>query len=233
MTGTPWLAGWNYRVLHALFRALPHSSSTDTLFQFWFFDHLASGWVFAAAFFIIWNLDDGLTRWRRVKLLQMVVAFAIALAISLLVRPWVAWPAPARNPQFLDLYPRYLWGNGSSNSFPSHSTLAYFTVAAGLWPISRRASGLLSLFVLAAISIPRIYLGGHYPIDVIFSLVLVLLVLPLTWRWPVPATVADWLHRPAKRIGLREVLLFLWLFELGESFRGLTNILGHFTHALR
>lgn len=61
--------------------------------------------------------------------------------------------------------PGYFWGNGTFNSFPSHATLAYFAVAAGLWSLNRRLGLTLALLVLGLVSLPRIYLGGHYPID--------------------------------------------------------------------
>jgi len=229
----PWFSEWNYRTLQALFHVLPHRGSTDTLFDFLDFNQLVSTWIFAASFYLFWIIDYGRTMWRRCRLFQIVVAFGIAIPITLIVRPWISWPAPVLNPRFRVLYPSYFWGNGNLNSFPSHSTLAYFMVAAGVWPLNRRASLWLSVGVLTLISLPRLYVGGHYPIDVLASLVLVIVVLALVWRWQVPASVASWLVRSGPGTFLREFLLILWVFELGEGFRGSTNILFEIRHYLR
>ncbi len=98
------------------------------------------------------------------------------------------------NPTFQGLYTRYLWNTGTADCFPSHSTLIYFTVAAGFWPLSRWVSLILSAAVQGMISLPRVYVGGHYPIDVLASLLLTLLILPLAWRWRVPEAVTNWLN---------------------------------------
>jgi membrane-associated phospholipid phosphatase len=217
-------------LLQKLFQAIPHGAASDTLFDFLVSDSLASTWVFAAAFYLSWSRDDDRTAWRRGRLLQTVVAFSIVLFISLIVRPWMHWPAPALNPDFQALYPRYFWNNGSLDSFPSHSTLAYFTVSAGLWPLNRRVSLILSAVVLGLVSLPRMYVGGHYPIDVLASLALAATVLPLVWRWRVPEPVANWLTEKGRATRLRELALILWVFELGEGFKGSTYILATIRH---
>lgn len=226
----PSTGGWNYYLLQKLFQAIPHGAASDTLFDFLVSDSLASTWVFAAAFYLYWRRQEEAATWRRWRLLQVVVAFAVVLVISLLVRPWISWPAPALNPEFRTLYPRYFWREGSFDSFPSHSTLAYFTVSAGLWPLSRRVSVLLSAAVLGLVSLPRMYVGGHYPIDVLASLVLAAAVLPLVWRWRVPKKVGRWLTNEGRGSRLRELALILWVFELGEGFKGSTYILATIRH---
>jgi membrane-associated phospholipid phosphatase len=218
--------------MQLLFQAIPHRGRTDTLFDFLTSDSLVSCWVFAAAFYLFWSMDDGRMAWRRGRLLQIVAAFAIVLVISFLVRPWISWPAPALDPAFRELYPTAFWKNGSADSFPSHSTLAYFTVSAGFWPLSRRLSLLLTAAVLGLISLPRIYVGGHYPIDVLASLLLVVLVLPLVWLWRIPQPVSNWLTSGGAGSRLRELLLILWVFELGEGFKGSTYILATMCHCL-
>jgi len=227
MLHEPFLSDWNYRVIQLLFRLVPHDTVTDTIFGFVVFNPLLSTWIFAACFYIFWAIEDSRTVWRRTRLFQTVFAFAVALTITLVIRPWIAWPAPSLIPRFQVLYPDYLWGGGSGNSFPSHSTLTYFMIAAGLWPLHRRVSLLLSLLVIGVISVPRVYVGGHYPIDILASLVLVVLVLSLVSRWPVPLFIANWLARSGPGTYPRELLLILWVFEVGEGFRGSASILKH------
>lgn len=226
----PWFSAWNCRLLRLLFWAVPHRGRTDTVFDFLVFNHLATSWIFAACFYVLWAMEDSRQGWRRRRLLQVPVAFCVALLITLIVRPWISWPPPVLNPAFRPLYPSYFWSNSNPDSFPSHATLLYFVVAAGIWPLKKWLSVVLGVLVLLLISLPRIYVGGHYPIDVLASLLLVVLVLPLVWRWPVPEPVSRWLVTQEPSRIIREVLVILWVFELGESFGSITSVLRRFWH---
>jgi membrane-associated phospholipid phosphatase len=232
MIQQPWFPEWNYRMLQTLFQVTPHNGITDTLFDWLVRDRLLSTWVFAAAFYVSWAIDDEKTAWRRVRLFQFVNALAIAVVITLIVRPWIAWPAPVMNPVFRNLYPTYFWNNGNLNCFPSHATLAYFMLAAGLWPLSRFISIILGVLVLGLVSLPRVYIGGHYPIDVLASLVIGLAVISVIWQCPVSPSIVGWLTQKGRKTVLRELLLILWVFELGEGFGGTMNLVNKIRHWL-
>jgi hypothetical protein len=92
-------------------------------------------------------------------------------------------------------------------------------IAVGFWPLNRRLSLSLSAMTLLFISLPRVYAGGHYPIDVLFSCLLGILVLIAVWRWSFPVDLSNW--SVEKKLGetIRDLVLFLWTFELGEGFR--------------
>jgi membrane-associated phospholipid phosphatase len=232
MTPEPWFSDWNYEVMRHLFGIIPHNTSTDNAFEFLSRNHLASTWIFAAVFYVFWSIQDSRTPWRRSHLFQIIVAFGIAVLISLVVRPWIAWPAPALSPRFQTFYPSYFWRNGSYNSFPSHSTLAYILVSVGVGRLNWRIGVVLSVLVIPLISLPVIYVGGHYPIDIISSIVLAIFVLVLVWQWSAPVPLANWLARPGRKAAVRELLLILWIFELAEGFRSATNILISVKHYL-
>ncbi len=219
MAADPWFSSWNYDLLQILFRHIPHSEITDECCKVLLSTPLLSTWVFAACFYRYWTKDDEQRARRRRYLVSAVAAFGIASLVTLILRPWIYWPAPVLSPKFQPLFPRVLWGNGSENCFPSHSTLAYFTIGAGFWPLNRRLSVLLSVMALLFISFPRVYAGGHYPVDVLFSCILGVLVLVSMWRWPVFASMSNW--PPARNLpgALQELIFFLWVFELGEGFR--------------
>jgi len=222
----PWFSHWNYIALEALFRLIHHSPNTDDWFGLLITYPFLGTWFFAVVFYLLWARDDEQQSRRRTCLLRTVVAVGAAFLFTAVIRPWIGWPAPVLNPTFQPLFPRYLWGVGSRNCFPSHSTLAYFTVTMGLWPLKRGLSVLLSLLVLAFVSTPRVYLGGHYPIDVAFSCVLGLCALICVWRLPVPNRVSNWLIRRGTGTTVRDFLFFLWTFELGEGFRGAEFVSG-------
>ena len=71
------------------------------------------------------------------------------------------------------------------NSFPSDHMMFFFALGAGLWTLNRAVGAVAFIWTLLVIGFPRIYLGIHYPSDVIagalFGLVgmKVFLALPL------------------------------------------------------
>jgi len=223
----PWFSDWNYGLLTWLSRYLPHSNTTDDLAVFLIFNPIISSWIFAACFYLLWTKNDDQQVRRRQYLIASFIAFCISCLVTLVVRPWIHWPAPVVNGHFRHLFPSYFWAYGNYNSFPSHSTLAYFGVAVGLWPLNRRLSTFLAGFVLLFISLPRVYAGGHYPIDVLFSCVLAIVTLLAVWRWaPIEGLQSRWLNDQKSFREVPNLLFFLWLFELGEGFRGLEFLAG-------
>jgi membrane-associated phospholipid phosphatase len=176
-------------------------------------------WFFSLAFYFAWTKDDHERPLRRCYLFKAILALAISVITTLVMRPWISWPAPNRNPAFMALFPNYLWGDGTWNCFPSHSTLAYFTVATGFWPLRRDLSIVLALWTLICVSLPRVYLGGHYPIDILASMILGLGVLAALWRWPLPAGIDNWLNRKGRKAVVRNILFSIWMIELTEGFR--------------
>jgi membrane-associated phospholipid phosphatase len=61
----------------------------------------------------------------------------------------------------------YIW-----NSFPSDHAAMYFSLAAGIFLISRRFGAFVYLYVLLFIALPRMYLGLHYTTDIIAGAIL-------------------------------------------------------------
>lgn len=226
----PWFYKFNHWLLAALIRLFPFTDARMDLAQFFMSNRLVSGFAFAAACYYFWSLRDDRTAWRRARIIEASAACLSAALLMLAIRPFIGALAPARAPEYQQLFPPYLWEMGSGNSFPSHSTLVYFTIAAGLWPIQRKISAILCAWVLLAISLPRVYIGGHYPTDVLASVVIAIAVLWLMWRvgeTRLGARTLDHLTGGAMWV---ELAMFLWLFELGESFRSALEIAKLFVH---
>ena len=147
------------------------------------------------------------------------MAFCLAMLATLTWRPWVGWPAPSLTQPFRALYPDYFWNEGNPNCFPSHSTLIYLIVAAGIWPFKRWLSALLMLWVVVAISLPRLYVGGHYPIDVAAAILLAAIAVWATRGICSNGRASELVDRIILKKMPLELFLFLWLFELAEGFR--------------
>jgi len=233
ITPRPWFSDWNFHILQELFRLVPHNLKRDSFADFLTMNALASTWIYAAVFYLYWRIDDVRTTWRRTRLLEIFFAFFLAMLVTLAWRPWIAWPAPNLVPRFQILYPRYFWNEGNLNCFPSHSTLIYLIVAVGIWPFKRWLSALLILWVLLGISLPRVYVGGHYPVDVLASILLTAIVILLTRLICAKRQVSTLFERFLAKKMLIEGVLFLWLFELADGFRSSYSIATYVAHLAR
>ncbi len=225
LASEPWLSEVNRAGLEWLFGILPQTWFRISLAEFLVYNPLGSTWMFAAVFFLFWRIEDEHSMERRARLLEIVLACAVAVIATVPFRPWVAWPSPVRSASFQPFYDRGLWGSGSNNCFPSHSTLLYLIVALGILRLSRRAGTVLVVLTFFSISLPRIYLGGHYPIDVLASVVLALFSVLLVGWWCRQPRMRGTLKWVATRGLVTEAVIFLWLFELAEGFRSGADIL--------
>ena len=208
-----------------LFRICPHSVFRDTVARFVAENPLVSSFIIAASFYNFWKIKDERALWRRRHLIAIIVACLVAVSVTGILRPWLHWPSSSRAEGFRDLFPAHLWGTGTDNSFPSHSTLAYVLVAFGFWPLSRTISVLSAVFVLLFVSLPRIYVGGHYPIDVLATLPLAVAVLLLISWWAAGSELASRLVPVSPAGGWADFILFFWFFELADGFGSFGDLL--------
>jgi len=227
----PWFSSWNDAFLRLLFDRIPHSRVTDEFSDLLISNPLLSAWVFSAWFYRYWMKEDEDRSNHKQELTSAVIALVVAGVVTLVLRPWIHWPAPVLNPAFRSLFPQNLWGNGNGNCFPSHSTLAYFTIAAGFWTLNRWLSVWLCAMSLLFVALPRIYLGGHYPIDVLFSCILAIFTLMAVRRLRRARRAPSDLPGFAERA--LSAIFYLWVFELGEGFRSAESLVRMGQHAYR
>jgi membrane-associated phospholipid phosphatase len=228
-----------------------------TGFDLWFIRHLAQllgrwrmfdmgvqsairhnvlgGFWYAAALFVLWvrgsqQENEAVRR----RILTTLVGSLIAIVFMLLAATLIAWPPPFHHAGLAELYPRYIYRNESASSFPSQSTTLYAAVAAGVFSLHRVAGWLLWAGVVLLVGLPRIYVGGHYPTDVLAGVVLGLAGYA-TARYLLEPRLA----RPMERVFqgktwlrvLGELVVFAWILQVAVGFRDvvwLNNVLRYF-----
>lgn len=145
----------------------------------WSFDHLINfvsqsnlmkGGVIMALLWWVWfrcDSDRGVVRGHVIAtLVGAIVAIGVGRALALNL-PFRA--RPMHDPALGFVLP-YGASSGmleSWSSLPSDHAVLFFAIAAGIWFASRTMGLLAMLYVAIMIALPRLYLGLHYPTDIV------------------------------------------------------------------
>ncbi len=194
---------------------------------------LMKGGVVMAAIWWAWFYPKGDAKTHRSYLLSALFGSLVALffarafahAFPLRVGPILDPSLHFRPPAGLPSQANWtIW-----SSFPSDHAALFCALLTGVWFVSRRAGIALMLYVLIAICLPRIYVGIHYPSDVLAGAGLgVFSVLLCSWsriRESWTATVLHWMERWP---GAGYALLFVVTFQIATLFWDIRTLLFFF-----
>ena len=156
------------------------------------------------------------------SLIALVIARILAHALPLRSRPILDQSLHFRPPYGLPDQSNWtIW-----SSFPSDHAALFFALLTGIWLAHRRAGLVLFVYVVVAICLPRVYIGIHYPTDILAGAVLGSgCVLACSWRsfrdlWTNP--LLRWVERSP---GPAYLLLFLITFQIATLFWDLRTFL--------
>ena len=185
-------------------------------------DAFQKGGILMLLLWWVWFRPNENAKTNRETLVCACAAAPFALAVSRLIS-WVGLfrVRPLHDP---DLHIRLAYNLPAGtlmhwNSFPSDHAVVFFTFVAGFFLIARRI-GLIALAdVLVVICLPRIYLGIHYPTDIIAGAALgagigYLACLPRI-RAVLGRPVLDWMTR---RPALFYACLFFYTYQIANAF---------------
>jgi undecaprenyl-diphosphatase len=151
----------------------------------------------------------------------LLFARAVALAIPYRERPF-------QNPQYHFQLPYSVTGSVHSwNASPSDHAVLFFCLAGGLCLVSWRLGLIALCHTVFIVCLPRIYVGYHYPPDILAGAIIGLSVASLSrvtaLRKRLTAPIFTWMEKyPAHFYAL----LFLWTFEVAELFQSLLQMQG-------
>jgi undecaprenyl-diphosphatase len=128
------------------------------------------GWVMVAAFWWVWfQPGDANLRNRKIVVATLVGAVLSVLAGRVLADFLPFRVRPLNSPELGLVLPYGVSGVPFRrwSSFPSDHAMVFFAMSTGLWYVSKNLSAWLTLYVVFIIALPRVYLGYHYPTDII------------------------------------------------------------------
>ena len=132
---------------------------------------------------------DGATRQKyQIGVLAALSSMALSSGTVFAINALYFRPRP-----FVDLEVSMLFYQPTDSSFPSNPAAATFAIAAAVWGVDRRV-GTALFAVAAAYGFARVYAGVHYPLDIVASALIAVVVTYLVFRMrdliePIPTIV--------------------------------------------
>jgi membrane-associated phospholipid phosphatase len=199
--------------------------TTDTLSQ----NALVNGFIYAVVLFMFWHFSEDNDQGRAERVvLTILIGTVIGALCSLALQQVIRWPPPAFYPPTRSLYALHSRLSPNRNSFPSDSAMLYSTVAFGMAAWSRKLSMALLGWLVVFVEPIRIFVGGHYPSDILAGVLLGFCSLRaatvLIQSLPQIASLAS------SQATVFRLILFLWLFEIGNEFKDVSELLHSALH---
>lgn len=219
---------FDFTILHFLNAFAGRSPAFDSLLEFMSRNVLLEGGVIVVLFWWAWaEADEKQSKDREFLLFGLfATAFAVLVARTLaLVFPFRV--RPLQNP-LLGFNPpgsidRNIFMGWSS--FPSDHAIVFFCLATGLWLVSRRLGAVALGYALLGSSFPRVYLGIHYPTDVLAGAALGIGIAYLAKvNWLREGLLHPFLYWQDHHPGSFSAFLFLFSFEVAEEFNTLRTV---------
>jgi undecaprenyl-diphosphatase len=135
-------------------------------------NHLVKGGIVMALVWWAWFCPGGRRQAaeRRKVVVMTLVAAAAALAFSFAVQMLLPFrPRPIHDVALALRLPTGLPSDVMANwsSFPSDHATLFFALATGLFFVSRALGIATAAYVTLVIALPRLYVGWHYPSDIL------------------------------------------------------------------
>jgi membrane-associated phospholipid phosphatase len=159
------------------------------LFFAWQQDNFAiTGILFMAGFYWFWCYPDAARDDRRSIIINMFPAIFVALVLNRVIALWLPFrERPMYDPSIAFVNPdvdgQIHFNMENWSSFPSDTATYFFTMLAAIWLISRRAAIGYALYAVVFLLVTRIYLGVHYPGDILGGAVLGVVTMLALNRW--------------------------------------------------
>lgn len=191
---------------------------------------LLKGGVIMCLFWWVWapETDGADTRRERLLVNLLTCLFVVAMARGLVhILPFRERPLSAGIPGFHIAYTLSVDSLNRWSSFPSDHASLFFSLATGIWMVSKRLGLFAYIYSTLVICLPRVYLGMHYPSDILAGALLGIGIAVLVEKTAGQHWRGRWLNfwwsrnRP-----LLYTLLFLLSYQIATLFSDIRTLGG-------
>jgi undecaprenyl-diphosphatase len=195
-------------------------------------NNLLKGGVIVGIIWWVWFESED-SRRKREALLTGLIGSVPALVIAKILSAVMFRARPAYEIRLLFSRPYGMQRAefGQLSSFPSDHAVLFFALATGIFIASRRAGWLAFIYVSGLICLPRIYLGEHYPTDVLAGAAIGMLPVWLANRPRIRKPLTNWaLQWMDSRPSQFYCFSFLVTYQIAELFDSLIKIAHFVSH---
>jgi undecaprenyl-diphosphatase len=194
-------------------------------------DNLLKGGVFAVIFWYLWFKAGSDNPAKRVQLIVTLISVFFVMVITL----GLAGLAPFRQRPFLN--PELKFNSlipfnemlKQLSSFPSDHAALFTSLATGFYFVSRKTGVITMLFAFIYILFPRLYLGYHYPTDILAGTVIGVSITAFFSRSVALKNIISKtiLHFSINYPAYFYAFLFVVTYQIADLFGGCREILGY------
>lgn len=185
---------------------------------------LKGGIIVAMIWWVWWKESDGLIANDLFSVRTLLGAF-LAVGVGRLAQNMLPMRLrPVHNPEFdftvvedvFKTLPLEGW-----SSFPSDHAVLFFALATAIFTKSRSVGIFFFAWSLFVICLPRVFLGLHYPTDIVAGALLGILIMYFSLTVPLPASIGAFLKRLETRYPAPlYAIVFLVSFQIATLFDG-------------
>lgn len=191
-------------------------------------NHLLKGGVLLGLLWWSWTRKDGTLIDRHLTSVRTVIGGLLAILVARALQNFLPHrPRPMHDPD-LDFLPPFgtkLAKLDGWSSFPSDHAVLFFALSTALWLTSRRIGLFAYVWSAVVICLPRIYVGYHYPTDLLAGAALGIVVMLAVMRIPVGGKVSGMVGRVETAYpGWLYAGFFILTFQMATLFENLRRL---------